>query len=224
MIDDTVLTSETEVETPVSPISRTYPPETVKPTVTPTTGPTVKPTSTPTITPTVKPTPTPTISSKPLTIGEYLSGSIYANDNIVSSPERVKAYTIAYSTNLVANNKNLTITNNVASASNVVCSVAKGCSYDSNNNLVEGGGARNSKNSIYYNGAYYYKKPLSSSEQTTLNSTINSVFGVVLIDSSGSYPKLDISKLGGYGDGDYKTILKNAYGLILNFVVGMVLL
>ena len=151
-------------------------------------------------------------NSSPVSINEYLSDSIYATSTSLSNPEKIKALTIAYSTNIVSENKNLTVNSSGALATNETCSIKNGCSYDSSDKLVSGGGNRSSKNVYFYDGKYYYKKPLTTSEQSELNKTINSVFGNVLVTSSGTYPELSISKLDGYGDGDYKTILKNAYG------------
>ena len=150
--------------------------------------------------------------TKKVSVSEYLVDSIYANNVSISNSEAIKAYTVAYSTNIVAKNKNLTIDSNIASMSNEICSVKEGCSYDSKNNLVSGGGERNNQNTIYYNGEYYYKQPLTSSEIDKINKSVNSVFGNVLVKSDGTYPELDLSKLTGLGDGKYEDILKNSYG------------
>ena len=154
--------------------------------------------------------------TKTLTINEYIADSTYATTD-VSNAEVVKAYTILYSTNIVADNKKLSISSSNAIANNALCSIKDGCSYDSNNKLVSGGGSQSTLNKTYYKGKYYYKTPLSSEEQTELNKNINSVFGNVLVSTDGSYPNLDWSKLGGLGDGDYKTILKEAYGSDYNY-------
>ncbi len=158
-----------------------------------------------------KPTATQIVTKK-LTINEYIADSIYASTSDVSNAEMVKAYTITYSTNIVSENKKLSINSSTASASNALCSTKEGCSYDSNGNLVNGPGERSNKNDIYYNGGYYYKTPLSSSEQANLTKNINSVFGNVLVNQDGTYPSLDSETLGGLGEGDYKTILQDAYG------------
>ena len=148
---------------------------------------------------------------KNLSMNEYLSGSIYAN-NSINNPEKVKAYTIVYSTNLVAKNKKLTVNSANASADTMYCSVKEGCSYDANGNLVDGSGERSNKNTIYYNGSYYYKQPLSNSEIDTLNKNINSVYGNVLVNSDGTYPEVDVNTINGLGDSEYKDILKSGYG------------
>ena len=148
---------------------------------------------------------------KTLTINEYIADSIYANTSTLSNSEIIKAYTIAYSTNLASQNNKLSIDSSNVSASNSLCSVKEGCSYDKNGNLVSGSGEQNSKNTYFYNGGYYYKKPLESTEITSLNNTINSVFGNVLVNSDETYPNLDINKISGLGD-NYKTILSNSYG------------
>ena len=152
-----------------------------------------------------------TKTTKTISMNDYIADSIYANSSTLSS-EMIKAYTIAYSTNIVSQNKKLTIDSNTASASNSLCSVKDGCSYDTNGNLVSGGGSQSSKNTTFYNGKYYYKTPLTSSSLSSLNSNINSVYGNVLVNSDGTYPTLDINKINGLGDGDYKSILNNSYG------------
>ena len=151
-------------------------------------------------------------STSTLSMKDYLAGSIYADTDKISSGERIKAYTVTYTTNIMAENKKLTIDVNNASASNSICSIKNGCSYDKDGNLVSGGGSQNSKNTNYYNGKYYYKVPLTSTEQETITKAIDSVYGKVLVNSDGTYPTLDITKLGGLGDGDYESGLKKAYG------------
>ena len=151
-----------------------------------------------------------TTTTKKVSMNEYLADAIYATSSSLSS-ESVKAYTIAYSTNVVSQNKNLTIDSNIASATTSLCSVSLGCSYDDAGNLVSGKGSQSSKNTIYQNGGYYYKLPLTNSEIFSLNTSINSVFGNVLVNSDGTYPTLDINKINGLGD-SYQNILSNSYG------------
>ena len=146
-----------------------------------------------------------------ITINEYLADSIYANSATLTA-DTVKAYTIAYSTNLAAQNNKLSIDSNTATASNDMCSVKLGCSYDENGTLVSGGSTQSSKNTAFYNGKYYYKKPLESTEITTLNNNINSVFGNVLVNSDGTYPTVDVNKLSSSSNSsDYKAILNNGF-------------
>lgn len=149
--------------------------------------------------------------SKRLSVSEYIVDSIYATSSSVKNSELVKAYTIAYSTNLVAENKNLSVNENNVNGSNTLCDVKLGCSYDERGNLVSGGGLQSSKNTFYYNGDYYYKLPLNETDITNLNNSVNSVFGNVLVNTDGTYPTLDIDKLNGLGDG-YKAILTSSYG------------
>lgn len=151
----------------------------------------------------------PTVSK--MSMNDYLTGSIYAN-NSISSSEKNKALTIAYSTNLVATNKKLTVLSTNATANNLVCSVKLGCSYDSNGNLVDGPGEQSSKNTISYKKGYYYKQPLSEGQIKSLNNDINSVYGKVLVSSDGIYPQLDTETINGLGDGTYQEILEGAYG------------
>ena len=152
----------------------------------------------------------PKSKAKTMPMSEYISSSIYATTSNLDNSEMIKAYTIAYSTNIIAKNKKLTVDANNASMIGTVCSVNEGCSYDSNGKLVSGPGERTSQNSMYYNGGYYYHRPLSSSESSSLTKSINNVYGNVLVSSDGTYPTLDLDKLGGLGD--YKTILKSSYG------------
>ena len=153
-----------------------------------------------------------TTNSKTLTINEYLADSIYATTNSITNSELVKAYTITYSTNIASQNKNLTINANNASMSNETCSTKLGCSFNKEGKLVDGKGEQSDKNTLYYNGGYYYKKPLTDEESKTLNNNINNVFGNVLVNSDGTYPSLDVSKITGLGEGDYKSILNSSYG------------
>ena len=150
-------------------------------------------------------------SNSSVSMKEYLADSIYAN-NQVNDSEKVKALTVAYSTNIVSKNKTLTVNSTTATASNDVCSVKFGCSYDKNGNLVTGAGEKSSKNTINFGGKYYYKKPLTSSEVSTLNNNIKSVYGSVLVNSDGTYPIVDTNVLNGLGDDNYKELLKDAYG------------
>lgn len=152
-----------------------------------------------------------TSSKKTMSIKEYIANSIYVNTSDVSNTELIKAYTVAYSTNIVSENKKLTISSNNATANNQLCSIKEGCSYDNNGNLVIGPGSRNSNNTIYYNGQYYYRRPLSSSEQKAFEQAINSVFGNVVVNADGTYPVLDVSKIN-ETTGDYKTTLQTSYG------------
>ena len=149
-----------------------------------------------------------------MSMNQYLTDSIYASTDKLTSKEVVKAYTIVYSTNVVATNKKLTINNNTAIAANQLCSVKEGCSYNSSGTLVTGPGLQTNDNPYYYNGGYYSKVPLSEPEQKELNNSINSTYGNVLVKSDGTYPTLDASVLDGFGDGDgdYKAIIKKAYG------------
>ena len=158
----------------------------------------------------VVPTTTSNETPKKMTINDYLANSIYAKASSIDNDELIKAYTIAYSTNIASQNKNLTIDSNNASMTNQICSTKEGCSYDEDGKLVDGKGEQSDKNTIYYNGGYYYRVPLTTEEEKALNKTINSVFGNVLVKSDGTYPDLDINKIVGLGD--YKTILNNGYG------------
>ncbi len=158
-------------------------------------------------------------TTKTLSINDYIADSIYATTDNVSNSEMVKAYTVVYSTNIVSDNKKLSITSTNAVADNALCSIKEGCSYDDKGHLVSGSGKQNSKNINYYKGAYYYKIPLTEDAQKTLNKDINTVFGNVLVTKDGDYPRLDWSKLGGLGDGegDYKKILSAGYGSEYNY-------
>lgn len=149
---------------------------------------------------------------------DYLLSSVYTNVSDLSNTEMIKAYTIVSSTNLVASNKELSITSNNAVVTDSICSIKTGCSYDKNGKLINGPGLRSDKNTIYYNGAYFYRAPLSSKDQEELSKTIKSVSGTVLVNSNGTYPSLNPSVISGIKDtkGDYKTILKT-YGDSLKY-------
>ena len=167
------------------------------------------------------PVPATTVTNtKTVTINEYIADAIYANASDYNNSEIVKAYTIAYSTNLVAENKKLTVSSTNASASGPTCSTTLGCSYDKDGNLVDGPGERSNKNSNFYNGKYYYKTPLSSSAQKELTDNINSVFGNVLVNEDGTYPTLDVNKLTFFGDSDYQKALSQSYGELKTKNVG----
>ncbi len=155
--------------------------------------------------------------TKTMPVTDYISDSIYANTDDVDDSEMVKAYTVAYSTNIVSKNKKLTINSNEASMNNVTCSVKLGCSYDITGKLVDGPGVQSSKNTIFYKGHYYYKKPLEDAEIKKLNSDINSVMGNVITNKNGTYPSLDVSVIGKSNGKDYKSILASGYGSELNY-------
>ena len=155
--------------------------------------------------------------TKTMPVTDYISDSIYANTDDVDDSEMVKAYTVAYSTNIVSKNKKLTINSNEASMNNVTCSVKLGCSYDITGKLVDGPGIQSSKNTIFYKGHYYYKKPLEDAEIKKLNSDINSVMGNVITNKNGTYPSLDVSVIGKSNGKDYKSILASGYGSELNY-------
>ena len=165
-----------------------------------------------------KPTTTES-KAKTMAIDEYISGSIYANTDKLDNGEMVKAYTVAYSTNIVAENKKLTINSNEATMSNKVCSIKVGCSYDISGKLVDGPNIQSDKNTIFYKGNYYYRRPLTEEEINNLNKNINSVIGSVLTTKDGAYPNLDTSVIGGLGDeeNDYKKILSSSYGSELKY-------
>ena len=170
-------------------------------------------------TPEPKPTPEPQQETKTTTsmsMSDYLLDSIYANVSAsdLKNEEAIKAYTIVYSTNIVANNSKLTIDSSTASAlENKICSPEKGCSYyksDNNYLLQEGPGEKSELNNIVYGGKYYYKQPLSNSDLMKLKQAVNSVYGNVLVSSSGTYSKLSTDSLNLSGN-TYQEILKNTY-------------
>ena len=152
-------------------------------------------------------------SSKTTTVSmsDYILDSIYASSDAVGNDELVKAYTVAYSTNVISQNKKLSINSSNAKVEGDLCSVKEGCSYNDSDKLVNGPGKQNEKNATFYGGKYYYKRPLSEEEIATLKKIINSVYGNVLVNADGSYPLLDISKINGLGD-EYQEILKTIYG------------
>lgn len=174
---------------------------------------------------TTNPTPTSTNPSsnkttttetvKNVALNDYLVEAIYANtpDSTINNSEAVKAYAIAYSTNILAENGKVTVNSSTTTSSLKTCSVTYGCSYVKNGDelvLRDGAGEKSNLNNVFFNGKYYYKRPLMDSEIAKLKSDVNSVYGKVLSTSSGTYQKVstDNMKLSG---STYTDILKNNY-------------
>ncbi len=118
---------------------------------------------------------------------DYLAGVIYANvpSNELTNVEKVKAYTVLYTTNTIANN-NLSV-----SSQKITISDAKGDVYCDINSDCNGKGA------------------ISDIQKNTITNAINSVYGEVLIDKSGKYKPIDVSSLS--SGNNYKEILADTY-------------
>ncbi len=129
------------------------------------------------------------ISSNNVPVKEYLAGVIYANvdKSILTNPEKIKAYTIAYTTNILSKNN---ISVNTQSISNDTLKDINYCDINGNCN-----GKGNASDIIKNN----------------INSSIEEVYGNVLVNSSGKYDALSIDSLQNAAGNTYNEILKNAY-------------
>ena len=157
-------------------------------------------------------------TSKTVSMKDYLSGVIYANTSGIdlNNAEKVKALTVLYNTNILANNSltnnTQTITADNSKDKMLYCDIYAGCSYQRVNGnlvLVSGPGNKNDGNSIYYEGKYYYRAPLSSDMQNKILNAVDSVYGNVLASSDGTYQNIDTSKL--TNGSNYTQILNNSY-------------
>ena len=129
------------------------------------------------------------VNNSTVPIKEYLAGVIYANvdkDELTDS-EKVKAYTIAYTTNILSKN-NISVNTQNISADTLkdikYCDISTNC-----------------------NG----KGVMSDIIKNNVNSSIDSVYGNVLVDKDGKYNTLSVDSLNNAEGNDYKAILLNAY-------------
>lgn len=152
---------------------------------------------------------------KNVALNDYLVDAVYAkvSESNINNSEVVKAYTVAYSTNVIAENTSVTVNSPTTTSSIETCSVTYGCSYVKQGEkqvLQTGAGEKSSLNNVFFNGKYYYKKPLTESEIGFLKKEVNSVYGKVLTSSSGSYATVSTENMKTSGD-TYTDILKNNY-------------
>ncbi len=126
-------------------------------------------------------------NEKNVTMKDYLSGVLYASldNSILTDTERVKAYSIALSTNIMAEN-NITINTQSISVSKL------NYRYCDPNNCAD-------------------KSNISDIVKNNINNAINSVYGNVLVDPSGNYKTVSMEKIADSNGNDYKEILSNAY-------------
>ena len=119
---------------------------------------------------------------------EYLYGVMYANidNSSLLDSEKAKAYTIALTTNIVAQN-NISINTQSISANTL-----KEYSYCVPENCEK-------------------KENVSDIIKNNINNAINSVYGTVLTDSSGKYNTVSLDNITSAKGSDYKEILTNAY-------------
>ncbi len=148
---------------------------------------------------------------------QYLSGSVYANisNNDLSNTEKIKALSIASTSNVLAKN-NISLSTGAISLTDTTgieyCSLSDGCSYDNNKELVSGSNNISNGNNTFNNGGYYYKVPLDTTVQNNINKAVDNIYGYVLVDNSGKYVSVDLDKLNTVSGSTYQEMIKNAYG------------
>ena len=148
---------------------------------------------------------------------QYLSGSVYANisNNDLSNTEKIKALSIASTSNVLAKN-NISLSTGAISLTDTTgieyCSLSDGCSYDNNKELSSGSNSIGNGNNTFNNGGYYYKVPLDSTTQNSINSAVENIYGYVLVDNTGKYVSVDLDKLSTVSGSTYQEMIKNAYG------------
>ena len=117
----------------------------------------------------------------------YLAGVIYANAPVgdLENSEKTKAYTVAYTTNILAN-ANLNTTNQTIAVSNSInyCDLNSNC-----------------------NG----KGTISETAKNSIKSSIDSVYGYILIDANGDINELNTETLSSSSSNSYDKILKDIY-------------
>ena len=128
-------------------------------------------------------------SNKSILIKDYIAGVIYANvdKSVLTNPERLKAYTVVYTTNIMSKN---TITVNTQSISSDSIKDLRYCDPNSNCN---GRGV------------------ISDIAKNTITNSINEVYGNVLVDENGKYETLSVDKLDNVDSDSFTVILSNAY-------------
>ena len=146
----------------------------------------------------------------------YVSGVVYANSNNsnLTDYEKIKALTIASTSNILAANDISLSTGNISLNNNTgldYCSLSSGCSY-SEGELVEGGGMGGGDNNTFSKGEYYYRAPLDTSSKNSIEQSVDNVYGKVLVDSKGNYVSVDLDKINNAKGSTFTEILKNAYG------------
>ena len=150
---------------------------------------------------------------------EYIMGVIYANltSEEINNTEKLKAYIIAYTTNILAKNQ-LTINSETISLADnndiSYCNVLEGCSYTTKNGnriLQVGGGSKEKGNTILYQGKYYYHRPMYTNVLETLIKLVDEIYGYVLVDGENKYNIVDVDIIRKSILTSYKDILKDAY-------------
>ena len=117
----------------------------------------------------------------------YLAGVIYANAPVgdLGNSEKTKAYAVAYTTNILAN-ANLNTANQTIAVSNSInyCDLNSNC-----------------------NG----KGTISETAKNSIKSSIDSVYGYILIDANGDINELNTETLSSSSSNSYDKILKDIY-------------
>ena len=128
-------------------------------------------------------------SNSSVPIKQYISGIIYANvdSKDLTNPEKIKAYAVVYTTNILSRN-NVSI--NTQSISNDSLKDIDYCDPDSN-----------------CNG----KGIISDTIKNAINNAVDSVYGNVLINKDGKYDNLNVVSLENIEGTDFKEILLNVY-------------
>jgi len=150
-------------------------------------------------------------------IDTYIKGSMYAYANSYDDSEKLKAYTVAITTNSLRNSgyNSGDKTINLSLEDNSYCDINNGCHIvgsGDNIRLVSGGTNDNSNgNSLYYNDKYYYKIPVSTEIRSKLDNAYNEAFGDVVLVNNG-LNDIKIESLANAQGSTYKNILKNTYG------------
>ena len=150
---------------------------------------------------------------------DYLLGIVYANvdSEYLDNNEKIKAYTVALATNVLAKN-NLSLNTSTISLkedyNTLYCNPDYGCSYVINKDvksLQVGGGEGGNGNSIFLAGKYYYHTKMDDTVKKNVANIINDVYGKVMADKDDKYIEVDINKINKSTLTNYEDILKEAY-------------
>lgn len=128
-------------------------------------------------------------ANKSILVKDYLTGVIYANvdKSVLTNSEKLKAYTVIYTTNILSKNKISINTQSISSKS------LDNFNYCDPNSDCNGKGA------------------ISDIAKNTINNSIEAVYGNVLVNADGQYDTLNVEKLYDADGSDFTTLLTNAY-------------
>ena len=150
---------------------------------------------------------------------EYIIGVIYANltTEELNNLEKVKAYIVAYTTNILAKNTLTLNLETISLADNndiLYCNIVEGCSYTTKNGqriLQVGGGSNEKGNTLFYQGKHYYHRAMDSAMINSLSKIVDELYGYVLVNEENKYSIVDINNIRKSTLTTYKEILKEAY-------------